>query len=282
MCVGSAVRLRAPDGGARALADGAAGIARRPIRARTSAGESRPPVAGALTPRLLRYGWQRRTVARPFISAGACRRPRPRNASGIVRERSAVPRRQHRRRRAAAARGGELCGAPPAANLPRPRTSTLLSSIATSPSAPATCPSIVRRSIAAATAARATRWQRRCGRGGSRGRRERRGARDGRARRAARRRRRRLAGRPRDRRRGGVDRHVHETLDAVAHLRRHHLHALRQLAGEHLGFVLRRHLQRAQVARVRVERHGGQRDDREEEEGDDEAKAQAHGRSRLA
>ena len=72
-------------------------------------------------------------------------------------------------------------------------------------------------------------------------------------------------------------RHVHQAFDAVADLRRHHLHALRQLAGEHLGLVLRRHLQRAQVARVRVERHGGQGDDREEEEGDDQAKSEGHG-----
>jgi hypothetical protein len=55
------------------------------------------------------------------------------------------------------------------------------------------------------------------------------------------------------------------------------LHALRQFTGEHLGFVLRRHAQSALVAHVRIERHGGQGDDREEEERDDQAKAQAHG-----
>jgi hypothetical protein len=81
----------------------------------------------------------------------------------------------------------------------------------------------------------------------------------------------------RSRRRGGRHRHVHEVFDALADLRRHHLHALGQFAREQLGFVLRRDMQRLEVADVRVERHGRQGDDREEKKRDDEANAQAHG-----
>ena len=54
--------------------------------------------------------------------------------------------------------------------------------------------------------------------------------------------------------------------------------ALRQLAREHLRFVLRRDLERTPVARVRVERHGGERHHREQEESDDEAKPETHAR----
>lgn len=82
--------------------------------------------------------------------------------------------------------------------------------------------------------------------------------------------------RPGSRHRRTRCRHVHEVLDALADLRRHDLHSLGEFAGQHLGLVLRSHLQRAQVAGVGVERDGRQRHDREEEERNDEAETQTH------
>ena len=69
---------------------------------------------------------------------------------------------------------------------------------------------------------------------------------------------------------------IHQVLDAFADLGRHELHPLCQVSGERLGLVSGRFSQGRGVARVRVEGHGAQRNDRENEEGDDEAEAQVH------
>jgi hypothetical protein len=55
---------------------------------------------------------------------------------------------------------------------------------------------------------------------------------------------------------------IHQVLDAFADLRRHELHALREVTGERLGLVSGRFAQGCGVACVRVERHGGQRNHR--------------------
>ncbi len=88
------------------------------------------------------------------------------------------------------------------------------------------------------------------------------------------------AGRGQRRRRGARFRarlgDIHQPLDALAQLRGDDLHPLAELAGEKLGFAAGRFAHRPRVARVGEERHGRERDDRQEEEGDDQAKAQAH------
>ncbi len=69
---------------------------------------------------------------------------------------------------------------------------------------------------------------------------------------------------------------VHQVLDALAELRRHELHALAELAGQQVGLALGRLAKRAYVGGVRVDGDGGQRDDRQREEGENESRAKAH------
>ena len=192
----------------------------------------------------------------PIAAKSACQAaaaaPAAAECRGPDRRRAAAPRMAPGCRR----RAGRRRPAPPGGR--RPRTSMLFRSIATSPSAAATvssggvgagCGDAVRQRVPAA------------------------GAGPGLAAREVR-------GRPRRVRRRDVRLalHVHQVLDALADLGRHQLHALRQIAGERLRLVPGRFAHRRGIARVRVERHRGQRNDRQEEERDDQTKAQTHSR----
>jgi hypothetical protein len=76
-------------------------------------------------------------------------------------------------------------------------------------------------------------------------------------------------------------RDVHHVLDALGELGSHKLHPLAELTGEEVSLAFSRISQGARIARVGVEGHGRQWNDRQQEERDDETKSKAHGTEQL-